>query len=591
MTADNRRGTADKNPAVTGLILGLVTLPYFVNLSGPSLWDATEAFYAETPREMLELGSFIIPYFNYEPRLNKPPLSYWLVLPVYRLFGVSYVAARVVNALGAGLLILLTFALGKRLFNQRVGLCSAAIMATTPRLVLVAQKSLIDTYFTLLVTAVLFFFARWSTACGMWSADQTMDNKRRTTDRLLFYVALGLGVLTKGPLALVLSGGVIFLYLLVTKRWRLVGQMNVPLGLLMVIAIVLPWYVAIYWKLGWEPIATFIVRENVGRFTSDIDWSRRGPLYYLTVLLGDFFPWSLYLIPAVMAYYRAWRQKEDPRRPVVWLWGWMVFMLVFFSLARNKHEYYLLPLYPAAAVLVGRLLAELVEGTVEDRTCRSAQIITAVAGSLLTIGGVILALIVCQMLLAPLAAYSLLILIGGGLWLLGYTRRQYVRRVPPSLIGVMLISVWLYQMVYLPRLEPFRPTKALCDVIAREARPDDLVGTYNFAAPSMTFYLRRKIFEVFQPDVILNLLQSDRRVFCLVPEQDFHQLERALPGRLTILEQRPLLTLRLNALWSLPARRLPHLLLVTNSPTNSPLRNRRPSHPEHLRTVGKGGQL
>jgi 4-amino-4-deoxy-L-arabinose transferase-like glycosyltransferase len=481
----------------------------------------------------------------------------------------------VVNALGAGLLILLTFALGSLLFNQRAGLLGAAIVATTPRLVLIAQKSIIDTYFTLFVTAALFFFGRLFLA---WAA----DHRPRTTDKPLFYVALGLGVLTKGPLALVLLGGVIFCYLLATRRWLLLRRMNVPLGLLILLMIILPWYVAIYWKLGWEPIATFIFRENVGRFTSDIDWSNRGPFYYVTVLLGDFFPWSLYLIPVGILSYRAWRQKEELQHPVAFLLWWMAFTVIFFSLARNKHEYYLLPLYPAAAVLIGRLFVDLMDETVENWARRGAQIITVTVGILLIVGGVILALVVNRVLLAPLAAYSLLILVGGGLWLLWQVRRQSLKRVPLSLVGLMLAGVLLYQIVCLPVIEPYRPTKALCDVIAREARPEDLVGAYNFAAPSMTFYLRRKIFEVFQPEVIHEILQSDRRVFCLVPEGDFYQLEQTLPGRLTILERRPMLTLRLNALWDAHAReRMPHLLLITNSSIRHPPSAIRHSHHFH----------
>src|SRR5262249_188409 len=69
--------------------LSLTVAPYFVRLGASSLWDANEAFYAETPREMIEARNYINPTFNYPPRLNKPPLSYWVVVPFYKLFGVS----------------------------------------------------------------------------------------------------------------------------------------------------------------------------------------------------------------------------------------------------------------------------------------------------------------------------------------------------------------------------------------------------------------------------------------------------------------------------------------------------------------------
>ncbi|MBI3951018.1 MAG: glycosyltransferase family 39 protein [Acidobacteria bacterium] len=583
-----------KDKIVVALFLGLLIVPYFVNLSGSSLWDSTEAFYAETPREMIELGSYVVPYFNYEPRLNKPPLSYYLVIPFYRLFDVSPVSERVVNALGAGLLILLTFALGSLIFNQRAGLLGAALVATTPRLVLIAQKSIIDTYFTLFVTAALFCFwlmvrtgdrgretgdKRWGTGAEGEVPPSSVPGHRSSVfgrpssvfglrSSVLFYIALALGVLTKGPLALILPGGIIFFFLLVTKRWMLLHRMNVFLGMTILAAIILPWYVAVYLKLGWEPIATFIFRENVGRFTSDIDWSSRGPFYYVSVLPGDFFPWSLYLIPVGILSYRTWRWNEEHRQPVVYLLLWIVFIFVFFSLARNKHEYYLLPLYPAAAVLLGWLFVHLMDETVKGWERRSAQMVTLVVGIILIGAGITLALVVRRVFLAPLASYTLVVVIGGGLWLLWQAVRQHLKRVPLFLIGLMLASVLLYQFVYLPAIEPYRPTKALSEVMKREARPEDLVGAYNYAVPSLTFYLRRKIFEVFQPDVIHEILQSDRRVFCLVTERDFPQLDQTLPGQLTVLERRPLLTLRLNALWDAHAReRMPHLLLISNRPS------------------------
>ena len=95
MSDGTRRG-------LLGLLLAAAIVPYFVGLGDSAIWDANEAFYVETPREMIERGDFVSPTFNYEPRLNKPILSYWIVGGFYRLFGISVGVQRLAIAVGSG---------------------------------------------------------------------------------------------------------------------------------------------------------------------------------------------------------------------------------------------------------------------------------------------------------------------------------------------------------------------------------------------------------------------------------------------------------------------------------------------------------
>src|SRR5829696_2354702 len=88
------------------LLLAAAVLPYFVDLGGSSIWDANEAYYVETPREMIERGDYVFPTFNYEPRLNKPVLSYWIVIGLYKAFGTSVAAQRLGIAIGGLTLVL-----------------------------------------------------------------------------------------------------------------------------------------------------------------------------------------------------------------------------------------------------------------------------------------------------------------------------------------------------------------------------------------------------------------------------------------------------------------------------------------------------
>src|SRR4051794_18780207 len=132
-------------------------LPYFIDLAGSSIWDANEAFYVETPREMLERGDFVSPTFNYLPRLNKPVLSYWIVAGFYKISGVSVGVQRLPIALGALTMILTAFALARAAAEPDIGTTGRRVgveaalwagtgLAVAPRLMMFGRRIFIDIY-------------------------------------------------------------------------------------------------------------------------------------------------------------------------------------------------------------------------------------------------------------------------------------------------------------------------------------------------------------------------------------------------------------------------------------------------------------
>src|SRR5688572_11720766 len=135
----------------TALLAAALAL-FFVDLGGSAIWDANEAFYVETPREMIERGDYVFPTFNYEPRVNKPVLSYWIVAAFYKLFGVSVAVQRIPNAIGGVLLVLITFFLGRLAYPDAVGrqtaikagLWAALGLAVSPRFVMFSRRIFID---------------------------------------------------------------------------------------------------------------------------------------------------------------------------------------------------------------------------------------------------------------------------------------------------------------------------------------------------------------------------------------------------------------------------------------------------------------
>src|SRR5688572_11847595 len=324
------------------LLLAAAVLPYFLNLGVSSIWDANEAFYAQTPREMIEAGDYVTPSFNFQLRMNKPVLSYWNVAASYHLFGISEWSERVPIAIGAVVVIATAFGLGRLLAGTFAGLIAATVLATSPRLVLLARRIIIDVHITMWTGLVLLCFALAETR-----------PQRRRLYLCLMYVAAGFGVLTKGPVAVFLPAVVFFIYLASQKRLGDLRHMMLPAGAIISLAIVVPWYYFLYREHGWEYISSFIFGENLGRYAEAIGEQSRGMLFYIPVMLADLFPWSA-MIP--VALWWAMRNERDNRIARL-LVVWIAAIVVFFSLSGTKEDLYILPIVSAEAALIGAMIA------------------------------------------------------------------------------------------------------------------------------------------------------------------------------------------------------------------------------------------
>ena len=168
-------------------LLVLAVLPYFVGLDDSSIWDANEAFYTETPREMMESRDYVSPTFNYQPRLNKPVLSYWIVAGFYRLFGVSVWSERLAIAVGAVLLVAAAFFAARSLWSTDAGLLAAIALASSPRVLMFARRIFIDVYITMFMGLTLLFFLL-----------AERNPPRRRFFLVLMYIAAGLGDADEG---------------------------------------------------------------------------------------------------------------------------------------------------------------------------------------------------------------------------------------------------------------------------------------------------------------------------------------------------------------------------------------------------------
>ncbi len=541
------------SPRVIWGLLFLAAMPYFINLGASSIWDSNEAFYAEAPLEMMEAGDYLTPRFNYDLRLNKPILPYWTVIAFYRVFGPGELALRLPGALAAALTMVITFLIGRRLYGTAGGLASALALAASFKLFFIARRSIIDLLLLFFVSAAFLFYVLWRST----GKDRHL---------VLFYVALGLGTLTKGLPAVIVPTGTILLYILLEKRADLLGALKLPLGAGVFLGISAPWYLAMYLRHGATYLEQFFWREHFQRFIEGTGSSLRPIWYYLPVIAGGFLPWSLLLPAGLVLCWRTvkGRPAGDRERYLIPLL-WFGFTLVFFSLSRGKQEEYVLQLYPAAALLVGCLF---VEGY-RTPVWRS-WLFKVGAGALafLFLAFSFISPFVLELLFPGENANGVMgaIFIAAAVaatWAL-LTRKEKVIYVA-ALAAMMLLFI-LTAAVYVPLVERYKPIKPMAERLVAEAAEEDLIGSFALSVPSLCFYTRRKIFEAVDPQQAAGIFTSGRRVFCVTDLSGFRQLQK-LGLELHVLERRPKLVTTLRAFLSMRRSGPPEeYLLLSNRP-------------------------
>lgn len=331
--------------SVAILAAAAVFLPF---LGAATIIDSSEGYYSEGAREMFESGDFVTPHLNYKPWFEKPILTFWLIAGSYALIGVNEFAARLPGALCGVLLVAFVYIFSRRLAGSRAAFLSALVLLSTPLFAVVGRLSLTDMPFTFCLSVAL-----GSLLCAVEGAPSCY--------LVLAYLALGLALLAKGPLALVLTALVLVPYLFWRSRnagefLLSVRRLKPLLGAALVGLVAAPWYIAVSMATKGEFAREFLINQNLGRAAGQTVHRNLAPWYYLPFVLGGGAPWSLLLLPGIAwLCNRVFRRGATAGRlrllqySTIWLAG----IFVFFSVVPTKLSTYILPILPALAVIVG----------------------------------------------------------------------------------------------------------------------------------------------------------------------------------------------------------------------------------------------
>ncbi len=543
------------------VILIAAIIPYFVGLGTSSLWDANESFYAETARNMVESGDYINPSFNARPRFNKPVLPYWIVAASYNIFGISELTERLPIALGGLVLVATAFGLGRLLGSADAGLLAAIVLATAPRFLMFSRRIIIDVHLAMFAGLTLLCFAL-----------AEAQPHRRKLYLVLMYLAAACGVLTKGPVAVALPGLVFLLYFVLEHRLTEIRRMLVPVGIVIGVVVVLPWYVLVYQQHGWEYIRSFIVDENLLRYAQTVGGGGRGPFFYLSVMLDFLFPWSLFVPFALWIGARRARVWGDSRTApqgsvehrLAWLLVlWVAVFVLFFSLSSTKQDLYILPVVPALAALIGRLLASGLDGSSAGTRPVAPQLLLATGAVLPIVGAGLFALLVAPGKY-PLAGVGTVItcLTLGGLLAVGFAVRRRPLAATTAVAAAFVLVSWCFVLVTLPDFERYKPVRPLAETISARASAVAVIGTYRLGVPSMVFYLHRSVVEWNDPQQVRDAFSSSSEVYALMSDDNYQAIRDTLPANARVLDTRPMLDARLNHL--LDDTALPQVVLVSN---------------------------
>ncbi len=322
------------------LLLVILAFQILFGIGGTPLLDPDEPVYAETAKEMIRFNDYLSPRIYNEYWYDKPPIFYWLVALSIKLFGgFSELAARLPASLMAIGSILMTALAAARIFGARTGFWAGIVMGTNIMLMYMGKASVTDTTLLFFLTAALFSFIHRH----YW----------------LMYFACGFAVMTKGPIGVVFPAGIIFFYLLVTRQLQELLRMHVLRGLLLVLAVGMPWYIYMYQAHGVAFIYEFIGFHNISRFAAPLHPARAHWWFYLPVIVLGFFPWTGLLIQSVKNAFR--KSFGEEWQLITFFQVWWIFVLLFFSLAQTKQVSYMLLLTPALSTVIAWNLTRTLE--------------------------------------------------------------------------------------------------------------------------------------------------------------------------------------------------------------------------------------
>ncbi len=563
---------------LTGLVL------FFPNLGGHTLWEVDEAHNAECAREMLDAGNWRVPTFNFHLRTDKPVLLYWLTMQAYRWFGVTEFAARFWSAVCGLGTMLVVYELGRRLFDRPTALAAGLVLGTSILFAVSSHAATPDALLIFFSTLALFTF--WY---GYVHDDPNWY--------LGFAASTALAVLAKGLVGLLLPSAVIWLFLLWERRLGFLWRSRFVVGSLLFGLIAIPWFVLVGVETRREFLNGFFFKHHVQRFQTPFEGHGGAFLPYLLyhplALIAGFAPWCAFL--GLTLWYGTGRRARadagarsaERGAPSVaayrFLWCWLAVWLVFFSVAGTKLPNYLLPAYPALALLTARFLVRWQAGALQPHVAWMGVAFGClglvgliVGGGLLVASGWIPLPFTRGRELPGLGPWALagLLLVVAAIWAWRCHRKNWRGQALGTVLAAATVFVALLAAFGPVAVEDKKVPRLLAQELAQhQVEPELRIICYQCYHPGLVFYTQRQMALIAAEKDAARCLESAHQTFLVIPAKHWEKIKEQVTSPHAVVARQ----------WDLTRGR--EILLIVNRTTPAEVAAQAASS-RHLRVDG-----
>jgi 4-amino-4-deoxy-L-arabinose transferase-like glycosyltransferase len=491
---DDRRDAAKHHRLALLFLIILSSVTFFYGLGRLALVGPDEPRYAEVAREMMTSGDYISTKLCGCLWFEKPALIYWMAAASYHLFGVNEFAARFPSALFALITVVALYLCLNRAASRAHAIISSVVLATSGIFIAYARAVTTDMALAAAMSVALLsgHFATRSYGkerLGLWS---------------LSFASMGMAVLAKGLVGLVLVLTILALFALITRNPKAIRLKEIFLGSAVFLAVAATWYLPVVLRHGSEFINEFFIRHHFERYASD-DFGHPQPFYFFfMVAIVGILPWSFFLIPAAA---RLKKHFIDRNTLLVFAWLWAIVPLVFYSLSRSKLPGYILPSFPAFAVIVGAEVERVWNGRF-DSLLKLSSWLTAFL--LVAMGAAFILYLRQEQVVvywwqACLSALPLAVAFVGLFGLFQGRRRLFIKLATSTVLIIVVGAV----IVLLPVLSEKRSLKRLSLDAAAALRPGEKITFFLRKEFAPVFYAEGRVVCGIEGAGVLNALSQD----------------------------------------------------------------------------------
>ena len=560
-----------KQRKVQWLMLGLFTAVVFsINVWSDGIYSAQEGRAALIARKMLESGNWLDHNIKGAHNTEKPIMCYWFYAASGSIFGVNEFSARLPSILAGLATVLMTCALGARIYGLRTGLLAGYIMASMIGFVNLSRLARIDIVLCAFYTGAMFLLYT-----GYF------EKMKANWHLYMFYLVLALSVMVKGPVSVALVAFTVIVLVIKERNWKILWELKPVSGLIIGMAINAPWYIYENMRTEGAFFQDFFMNQNISRFTG-INMSYRGGrrqsyFYYIPKLFLLALPWSL-ILPFGLYNYRKKFLKLKPSTYYLLIWFLVVF--VFFSLAAIKRGDYLLPLFAPMTILLGRYLERFSEnGSKLSKKWRGGWIVLVVVGAaaliMIRFGllGYFGELIVTDkikwisyrdgMNMVEISKMinnyyvwfcGIAVIVFAYLYWLGkILQKGEIRKALGGILLILLAYFCVYYIWIDPAQNKYKTVKYFCARSRKHVKPDEKVCYYSEWITETVFFMNR---DYERQGAFSGVVDENGKIkykYIITEPAKYNELPDAMKNKLEVLEE------------TIPDHQYPHVLLRTKN--------------------------